>query len=513
VRKLERRQILRNVSSNWIMLGINVLVGIFLSPFILHRLGDTAFGIWVLIFSITGYYGIFDLGIRASVVRYVSRALATNDRAELASVVNTSLFSYSCVGLFTLLLTLILSASVDHLFRISPGYHATARWLMLMVGTSVALGFPLGLTGSLLEGLQRFDIQNGTAIVAILVRAGLTVLVLYQGRGLLTVALITVVVPLITSMVRAVMVLRICPIPFAWRYVRRATFGSMLNYGGITFLIIIAGRLKFKTDEIIIGSMMSAAAITYFNIGARIVDYAGEFVVGLAQIFLPMSSRSDATGNIEELRRIFIVGNRFCAIVMFPICCVLIILGKSVIEVWVGRKYVAYSYPVLVIMILCTTVMWSQGASSRILMGMGRHGTLAIATLIEGITNVVLSVLLVRPYGIVGDALGTAIPMVCSMLFFLPGHLCRRLGLRIQTYLRQSYALPFALCIPLVMTMLLMQRWFVPHTFLQLTVHLAVAGLVYGAGIAWAYFRNWLTTYSAPLIASSFELSGAAAAD
>jgi hypothetical protein len=62
--KFEKRQILENVGSSWSALAVNVMVGIFLSPFILHRLGDAAFGIWVLIFSVTDYYGLFDLGIR-----------------------------------------------------------------------------------------------------------------------------------------------------------------------------------------------------------------------------------------------------------------------------------------------------------------------------------------------------------------------------------------------------------------------------------------------------------------
>src|SRR5229473_4545058 len=98
--KLEKLQIVKNVSSNWVALAINVVVGIFLSPFILHRLGDAAFGIWVLIFSITGYYGLFDLGIRSSIVRYVSQAKAADDLEYAGRLVNTSLFSYTCIGAF-----------------------------------------------------------------------------------------------------------------------------------------------------------------------------------------------------------------------------------------------------------------------------------------------------------------------------------------------------------------------------------------------------------------------------
>jgi len=496
--KLHKLQIIKNVSSSWLMLATDVVAGLFLSPYILHHLGDTAFGLWVLIFSITGYYGLFDFGIRSSVLRYVSKFLATHDREGLNKVINTSLFSYVCVGAFTLLLTLGISTYIDTLFRISPEFHSTARWLLLMVGTAVALGFPLGITGSVLEGLQRFDLLNATGIGATLVRTALIVVALQHGRGLLTVAGITVALPMIASLVRGGIVLRLCPLTLGWRYVDRTTFKQMAGYSGITFMIIVAGRLKFKTDEIIIGSMMSAAAITYFNVGARIVDYAGEVVVGLAQIFVPMSSHSEATGNTEGLRRIFVVGNRFCALAIFPICATLVILGKSIIEVWVGQKYVAQSYPVLVIMILATTLMWAQGASTRVLFGIGKHGTLAVVTLIEGISNVILSVLLVRPYGIVGDALGTAIPLFCSMIFFLPGHLCRRLGVRMSTYLREAYLLPAVLCIPLVLAMLLMKAWFVPHTYTQLAVHFLAAGLVYGTGLALAFAANELTRFSEP---------------
>ncbi len=79
MRNLEKKRILKNASSSWFALGTSVVVGLFLWPVIVHRLGDDAAGIWILIFSITGYYGLFDLGIRSSIIRYISKAKATND--------------------------------------------------------------------------------------------------------------------------------------------------------------------------------------------------------------------------------------------------------------------------------------------------------------------------------------------------------------------------------------------------------------------------------------------------
>src|ERR1700722_1949516 len=97
MRKLEKLQILKNVGSSWFALGVNILVGVFLSPFILHRLGDAPFGIWVLIFSLTGYYGIFDVGIRSSIVRYVSKYTATHDLEEVSGIINSAMFIYTFV--------------------------------------------------------------------------------------------------------------------------------------------------------------------------------------------------------------------------------------------------------------------------------------------------------------------------------------------------------------------------------------------------------------------------------
>ncbi len=264
----------------------------------------------------------------------------------------------------------------------------------------------------------------------------------------------------------------------------------MAGYSGITLMIIMAAKLRFQTDEIVIGTALSAAAITYFSIGARIVDYATDVINNLAQLFVPMSSQSEASGNINRLRKIFIAGNRACAFTILPISASLIVLGKSVIEVWVGRKYIEQSYPVLLILIIPCTLMLAQAASGRVLLGMGKHKTLAIVSFVEGISNLLLSIVLVRPYGIIGDAVGTAIPLTCTMVLFMPSHLCAKLGLRIGTFLREAYSLPVILCTPMLVVLLLLHHWFVPHTWLQLATHAFAASLTYGLCMLWAFLTD-----------------------
>jgi O-antigen/teichoic acid export membrane protein len=475
---------LKNVASNWAGLAVEICVGFFLSPFILHHLGDEAFGLWVLIFSITGYYGIFDFGIRSSLVRYVSMFRATGNKSELTRVINTSLFTYTCLGLFLVIPTTLGGFYVDRIFQIPANFSYDARILFLMVGYATALGFPLGISGGILEGLQRFDLINWTNISATLLRAVLIIYVLRHGLGLLSVALITVSLPVIASAVRALIAHRLLAIPYGWKYVVRESFRQVANYGSVTFVIIIAYQLRFKTDAVIIGTFLSAAAITHFTIGARLVDYAANVVTSLANIFTPMSSHFHATGDYAQLRKIFVSGNRACALVMLPLTVVLVVMGKSVIEAWVGPRYVP-SYVVLLILLIPTAIYESESISSRILFGMSLHKTLAYVVLMEGVANVILSIALVRPLGIVGDAIGSAIPMLCTSLFFLPRHVCRQLNIPVRKFVVDAYFFPVMLCLPMIFVLVLMQRYFYAHRYPQLILNLLVGLSVYGIGVLW----------------------------
>jgi O-antigen/teichoic acid export membrane protein len=170
-----------------------------------HRLGDEAFGIWILIFSITGYYGLFDLGIRSSIVRYVARYSTVNDEDELNRLINTAMFSYSGIGAVALVITLTVTYYVTSIFKIPPEFVVTARWLLLMVGAAVSLGFPLGVFGGILDGPQRFYLMNVTSVSATLLRAPLIILALRHGGGL-SVAFVTVSLPLLSALVNATVV-------------------------------------------------------------------------------------------------------------------------------------------------------------------------------------------------------------------------------------------------------------------------------------------------------------------
>jgi len=481
------RRLFKNIFGSWLGLGATVIVGFFLTPFVLHYLGDVGFGLWILTTTVTGYYGLMDLGLRSAIVRYVSKDVASGDWEGVSRTASTTFFSYSIIGLLIALITLLVVWKFDILFHVAPQWSRSGKLLLLVMGIGSAVTVPVALFGGILEGIQKFYFVGAVQTVTVLIRAGLIVLALRSGFGLVTLGFIAIASNFCSNLLYWQALRRFCPsLHLSQSNVQKSTFRMLFSFGIITFGISMAQQLRFQTDSIVIGSFLSVQLITLFAIASKLVSYSGDAVQFMAQVFTPMSSHFEARGEHKQLQRILIVGNRYASLVILPLASILLILGKSFIRVWVGPAYLS-SYSVLVILTIPMTLYLAQAASTKILFGMSRHGALAIALFVEGVANLGLSILLLRWYGVNGVALGTAIPMVFTSVFFLPYYLCRLLRMEILTFLMEAYTYPVLVCFPFASVLWCANHWIHPHNYAGLCLVLLMGGSVYGACLL-AYF-------------------------
>src|SRR5580700_2235393 len=126
------RRIAQNVLSNWLALGIATVVGFFLSPFVVHHLGNLTYGVWVIIISLVGYMNLLDLGLRGAVTRFVSKGTAQENHAESSQAVSGALWIRLWISSAIILAGLILSAEFNHIFVIPVALQQPARIALLI---------------------------------------------------------------------------------------------------------------------------------------------------------------------------------------------------------------------------------------------------------------------------------------------------------------------------------------------------------------------------------------------
>src|SRR5881394_2758984 len=96
---LKGMQIGRSVTANWMALAISLAVGFFLSPFVVHRLGNVAYGVWTLVNSMIASMSILDLGLRGGVTRFVARYHSRGEHSESSRAVSAALWCRIAIGI------------------------------------------------------------------------------------------------------------------------------------------------------------------------------------------------------------------------------------------------------------------------------------------------------------------------------------------------------------------------------------------------------------------------------
>jgi O-antigen/teichoic acid export membrane protein len=173
----------RSVLSNWVALAVTGALSFFLTPILLRGLGDFQFGMWVLVGSALDHYGLLDMGIRTTLQRFVARYRGTDERRALSETFATALAIGFGVCVVAGVLSFVLSRVLPPFFGLSGTNAIAFSRLVVLLGLSVAVTFPVQVLGAYLCGIQRFDLFNLSGILAAVVRAPLRLRGHGCGRG------------------------------------------------------------------------------------------------------------------------------------------------------------------------------------------------------------------------------------------------------------------------------------------------------------------------------------------
>jgi O-antigen/teichoic acid export membrane protein len=115
-----------------------------------------------------------------------------------------------------------------------------------------------------------------------------------------------------------------------------------------------------------------------------------------------------------------------------------------------GPEFAKPSHAVLSILAVVHFLSLPHLTVSMILYGKSRHKILAIVKGIEALINIVLSLILVKPFGIVGVALGTAIPHIIAVTLVYPKIISRIVGIDLFEYYYRAYMGPIVSGLPFI---------------------------------------------------------------
>ncbi|OLC36573.1 MAG: hypothetical protein AUH81_07940 [Candidatus Rokubacteria bacterium 13_1_40CM_4_69_5] len=465
----------KSVGSSWIITLVTIVTAYLLTPFTIHRLGDAGYGTWNLINSITGYLALLVLGVPMASVRYFAQHVADGDARKLNEAIGSCTALYLMLGGAALLVGVGLYAFFSVTYDIPTTIRGDARWAFALTVLYVAVGFVGMLPNGVLSAHEDFVPRNVVRLAGLVLRLGLTLWWLTLRASLSVLALIQLACLAFDCSLCTWLILRRYPgtrirlVDFDWGMARR-----ILSFSLYVLVLNAGARLSFETDSLVIGKFQDVSSIPYFTVANSFVLYLMEFVLAIAAVVMPAATRLKTQGRTLELREIFLKWSKIALSVTIMVGLFLIVLGPRFIAWWIDPTFEGPAGQVLQILMISYLVFLPvRGVSLPILMGLGKPGLPTIGFLVAGVLNLGLSIVLARPLGLAGVAIGTAIPNVLFAALVLV-HACRELETPVADYLR--YVVPRATLGALPVLALLL--WF------KLGLDVRSLGGLAGAGVA-----------------------------
>lgn len=432
-------KLLRNIFSNWAGMAVGLIISFILAPIVVHGLGDTYYGIWVIMMQLTGYMWLFDLGIRESVIRYVSKHHTDKNSDELNKIVSTAFYLYLFIGVITIAITFVLAYYFPHIFEIKKEAIDIARIVLIITGINVAQGWLFNTYVGILMGLQRYDIFNKIGIAFGILRFIVIVIFLHLGYGIIALGIIQLCINFLSNILmyfyckREIHDLKI--IPFNKKHMQHKL---ILNYSVFVLINNVGQKIVFFTDALVIGIFLPVNAITYYAIPGNLINYMRNIVTAMTRVFNPLISELETKNENEKIKLIFLKGTKFSIIIGLPIGITYLFLGKLFISLWMGNEYALASSGVIFVLSIAHSFSLVHYTIDNVLYGISKHNIIAYLRISEAIVNLILSIILVKTMGIVGVAIGTAIPHIIFMVIVLPILVCRLVELPVSKYLKSA---------------------------------------------------------------------------
>lgn len=403
-----------------------ILIGIFLTPYLLRTLGDREYAVFVFAGLFTNWCGLADFGLTTASARFITLRYTRGETGKVNETANTAGVLFALTGL----VVLAAAAIVSLVFRY--GVHTPEAPLcasvFLIAGAAFALSKLSDAVSGVMNGVMRTDLTGAAAFLYRVFLGLFTFLAVWMG-GHVTAAVAGQFAAAALNLLLLALLVRKAfpPFRFSPRLFRKERAGELFRYSVYTFGSQLGNLLVRRSDLAVIGAFLTLTDVTCYNLA--VVTFISYFLTFLEEIanwetnWFTHLIQLGEKARFEKSKQVSYKAMTYLTVLM---ALFLIFWAGDFIRFWVGEEYLdAFNCLVL----LAGGMAFYRGSAEvnvRLLQGMARHQPLAWLAVLQGVLTVGLSVLAVKAgFGKIGVAAGTLIPDFLVHGITVPLLVCR----------------------------------------------------------------------------------------
>lgn len=369
------------------------------------------FGLFLIVFAIIGYAGIFDAGLTRAVIRYVS--VYRSDKVKVKNIISTSSGFILILGAFAGVLLYFLNEKISSLIGLSDNLSQVFTGAVIYVSLTIPV-FLIGLVfQSYFDGVENFKISNYIKILSNSLLSLFPLLSYLYFRSLEG-AIIGLLIGRTLGMIIGYFYL-VKSIGYFGIRITFSVLKELLSYGSWLTVSNIVSPIMVYFDRFIISSMLGPKAVAFYAAPSEAVSRLLNIPGSISRALFPYIANQSQISNHKAVKKQAL---SITFIISFLLVFPLIMLSEKIIDIWMGQKYIETSAAVLKVLLVGFLFNSVAQIPFSSIQAKGHSKIAALIHLIELVPYLGLLYLLIYYFGVLGAAISWSIRVILDCVVF-----------------------------------------------------------------------------------------------
>jgi O-antigen/teichoic acid export membrane protein len=389
------------------------------TPFIVHGLGETAYGIWAMVGNIVGYLSMFN-SLQTAGTKYLAQYIAVNDRDNIRKLLGTSLIFNVSIGLLGGGAIVIFAQPLaTHIFKIPLSLQSQSIVAFRLAGLGFCLGTVGWWGGAILAGIQRYDWVVGISLAMNTFSTLGSLCVVQLGKGVIWVVLINVIGTLL-SIILCIWGVRSLLPDIRWTICfNREMFKRIFSFGIYSTMSVIFAVLATQLDRTLLGIWIGVAAVTLYSIPLSVASRIHQLCAKTLETVFPFSSGLHALNRAEQLKRLFLRAQNLNVVLVVMCSVPLLVLAPEILHFWIGPDFAVKATIAFRLLVIAYGLYALAVVTAGMAAGLG-HPELTVAfTLVFGLTSLTGYLFFIPRWGVNGSGMSILLGFAVAVPLFL----------------------------------------------------------------------------------------------
>lgn len=473
-------QIKAGIVLNYVLIVLNIIVGLLYTPYMLRTMGQSEYGLYSLVASVISYLIVLDLGFGNAIVRYTAKFRAEGKQTEQYEMFGMFLVVYLIIGAVALLAGLGVYYNVDALFANSMTVVELdkARVMLLLLTANMAITFPLSVYGSIITAYEKFVFQKGLNITRTILNTIVMICLLTMGYKAIAMVVVQTVFNILTLLINYIYCKRRLHIKVLFRNFRWEFLKEVAVYSFWIFLNVVMDRFYWNTGQFILGIFSGTMAVATFALSIQLVHMYVTFSTAVNGVFLPKVSGMVAQNDDRtEISNMFIKVGRIQYLVMGLVLSGFVVFGRQFIALWAGEGYEDV-YWITLILFVALFIPLIQNLGIVILQARNQMKFRSLLYIVIATVGLAMQVLLAKKYGGLGCAFAIATALLLGQGVVMNIYYKKKQGIDIVRFWLEIFKMSIVTIVLCAVAVWVMSR-FESQGWMMLLAMMAAYSVVY----------------------------------